>query len=187
MWKLVAFQILTAFLASGASIPTSIPSTSIISDTAADVNNTSNHSLTVQPSCMVLPGRYVNITIQSCQPALNQLMLQPGSSRRVEYQWDGQAIQLTRAPCIISLDCTEPCPDLLIASRQIVGYAYWTIANCEFAAMGWMQIEGARTWLVTVTGAAMGSAVENSTIGETGNATLDEDQGERYNGLIESS
>ena len=114
-------------------------------------------------------------------------MLHPESSRRVEYQWEGQAIRLTEAPCIISLDCMWPCPDLLLAAREIAGYAYGIIATCDSAAMGWMHIDGARTWLVTVTGATKGSAVLNATMGEIGNPTLGEDQGEQYNGLTESS
>lgn len=114
-------------------------------------------------------------------------MLQPDSSRRVEYEWEGQAIRLTEAPCIISLDCTGPCPELLVSAREITGYAYRIVAYCELAAMGWMRTDGARNWLVTVMGAAKGNAAVNATIGETGNTTLVEDQGEGYSGLTESS
>ena len=53
--------------------------------------------------------------------------------------------------------------------------------------MGWMRTDGASTWLVTVTGAAKGNGIVNTTIGETGNTTLVEDQGEGYDGLTESS
>ena len=114
-------------------------------------------------------------------------MLQPDSSQRFEYEWEGHAIRLTGAPCIISLDCIWPCPDLLLSAREIAGFAYGIIATCENAAMGWMQTDGARTWLVTVTGAANGSAVMNTTIGENGSTALVEDQGEGYNGLTGTS
>ena len=187
VWKLVVFQILTTFLASGASIPMTIPSIYTTSNSAAAVNNVSNPYLIVRPSCIHPPGSYVAITIRTCQPALNELMLRPDSSRRVEYQWEGQAIKLTDAPCIIGLGCTRPCPDILLSGREIVGYAYRIIATCESEAMGWMQTDGSRNWLVVVTGAARGSAVVNATIGEAGNTTLAEDQSERYNVMMESS
>lgn len=187
VWKLVILQIFTAFLASGASVPATTPSTSIILDAAAAVNNTSNPSLTIKPSCIVPADRYVDITIRSCQLALDQLMLQPSSSRRVEYEWEGRAIRLTGAPCIISLECAGPCPHLLLSAREIVGYAYRIVSYCGRASMGWMRTDGASTWLVTVTGAAKGNGIVNTTIGETGNTTLVEDQGEGYDGLTESS
>ena len=169
LWQLTIFQILTAFLASAASIPTTFPNTPTI------------------PECIVPKSEYVDITIRSCQPALDQLMLRPDSSRRVEYQWEGHAIRLTGALCIISLDCTGPCPELLVSAREITGYAYRILAYCQVASMGWMRIEGARSWLVSVMGAAKWSAVMNATIGEFGNNTLVEDQGEQDSGLIETS
>ena len=182
---LEAMWSLTAFLASGASIPTTIASKSIISDSTAAVNNTSNPSLIVKPSCIVPPGSYVNITIRSCQPALNELMLRPDSSRRVEYQWEGHSIQLTGAPCIIGLHCTGPCPDILLSARQIVGYAYGIITECDSAAIGWMRTDGSSSWIVVVKGAAEANGVVNATVGENGNTALGENQGEQDNGLIE--
>ena len=114
-------------------------------------------------------------------------MLRSDPSRRVEYQWEGYAIRLTEAPCIISLDCTGPCPELLVSAREITGYAYRTVAYCEPASMGWMRTDGARSWLVSVMGAAKGNGIANATIGEAGNKILVEDQGEQDKGLIETS
>ena len=113
-------------------------------------------------------------------------MLSPDSSRRVEYEWEGLAIRLTEAPCIISLDCNWPCPDLLLSAREIAGYAYGIIATCHSAAMGWMQTDTSMTWLVTVTGAKR-DAVMDATIAQTGNTTFVDDQGGQHNGLTESS
>ncbi len=50
-----------------------------------------------------------------------------------------------------------------------------------------MQIDGVEGWLVTVFGVAKGNGIVNATIGETGNTTLVEDQGDQYVGLTESS
>ena len=75
----------------------------------------------------------------------------------------------------------------MVSAREITGYAYRTVAYCKVASMGWMRIDGARSWLVSVTGAAKGNGVMNATIGEIGNNTLIENQGERADGLIETS
>ena len=181
--KLLTFQILTALLTSGASIPTTISSTPVISNSTAAVNNISNSSLTDQPSCVIPRGKYVDITMQACQPALNQLMQQPDPSTLVQYRWSGLPIRLTKAPCIISLECAGPSSDITISPGQITGDAYWIIMKCELAEAGWMHVDGSRGWFVSVKGAAEGNAMT----GETGNTSLLEDQGSRYTGLMESS
>ena len=181
--KLMTFQLLTALLASGASIPTIISSTPVISNSTAAVNQISNSSLTDKPSCMIPRGKYVDISIQACQPALNQLMQQPDTSTLIEYRWSGLPIPITKAPCIISLECAGPSSDITISPGQIAGDAYWIIMKCELAEAGWMHVDGSRGWFVTVKGAAEG----NATTGETGNTSLLEDQGEQYLELTESS
>ena len=183
---LMTFQLFAAFLASGASIPTTISSTSFTSKSVAAVNNTSDSSLTAKPYCIIPSSRYTDISIRACQPALNQLMQQPDPSSRIEYHWFGLAIHLTGAPCIVSLDCAGPSSDITLSAREIVGYAYSIIATCELAGSGWMQIDGSKGWLVTVMAAGK-NGIANATIGETGNTSFLEGQGERHIELPGSS
>ena len=183
----MTFQILTAFLPPGASIPTTIPSTSVISNSATAINNTSNSSLTDKPFCIVPAGRGTGISISTCQPALNQLMEQPDPATAIEYHWFGNPLRLTEAPCIISLDCVGPNDEISLSAREIAGHAYWVIAKCESARAGWTHVDGSNGWLVSVMGAAEGNDIGNATMGEIGNTSLLEDHGERYVEKTESS
>ena len=185
--KLVTFQILTAFLASGASIPTTISSTSVISNSTTAINNTGNSSLTDKPSCVVPTGKEISISIRTCQTALNQLMQQPDPSTPIGYHWSGRELQLTPAPCIISLDCIGPNDEISLSPREIAGAAYWLIAKCESARAGWMHIDGSDGWLLSVIGTAVPNGIANATMGETGNTSLLEDHGEGYSRLTETS
>ena len=184
---LMTFQILAAFLASGASIPTTISSTSVISDSTTAIVNTNNSSLTDKPSCIVPTGKEIIISIGTCQPALNQLMQQPDPSTPIGYHWSGREFQLTEAPCIISLDCIGPNDELSLSPREIAGAAYWLIAKCEKAHAAWMHIDGSDGWLLSVIGAAEPNGIANATRGDTGKSSLLEDQGEGYVGLTENS
>ncbi len=114
-------------------------------------------------------------------------MQQPDPSTPIEYHWSGHPIRLTGAPCIVSLEYAGPSSNITISAKGIVGDAYWIIALCELAGVGWMQIDGSKGWLVTVMGAAEGNGIVNATIGETRNTSLLEDQGERYVELTETS
>ena len=114
-------------------------------------------------------------------------MHQPDPSTPIGYHWSGREFQLTEAPCIISLDCIGPNDELSLSPREIAGAAYWLIAKCGKAHAGWMHIDDSDGWLLSVIGAAEPNGIANATMGDTGNSSLLEDEGEGYIGLTENS
>ena len=75
----------------------------------------------------------------------------PDVDRQRVYHRTGRPIQLTNAPCAISLDRHKSGDYISMSVRDIVGYAYRVVTYCEAAAVGgWTDVDDTEDWILTV-------------------------------------
>ena len=178
--RLLASHLLTAILASAAAAH---PSTTTNHLPTATLRTQPHHQLqlssllTSKPTCVLPPtSPFIVLDLQICRPTFNRLLQTPDIDRQRVYHRSNRPIQLTNAPCAISLDRHRSDDSITMSIGEIVGLAYSIVMYCEAAAVGgWTDVDGARDWILTVTAKMQGIGV-SGTIAENESLLSDEDE-----------